>query len=185
MIFSSSQFMPRFFGALGAVLFAAGVLAMSGPASAKDTKEVCRKYAERAARHDATNRELNCGYGGQRWNSSARHHLDWCLEIRGNARMLKEQNQERRNQLDKCRRKGGTGGSAAAGGGNCGAYADRAVRQYNNARKNKCGFGGDRWSGVRGDHIRWCRSVNAKPRLLKEQTQERRLQIEDCKKVKR
>ena len=47
------------------------------------------------------------------------------------------------------------GGSADLA--SCRDYSDRAVVQYNRARRNSCGFVGSNWHGNTNRHRRWCR----------------------------
>ncbi len=40
----------------------------------------CQKYAEKAVKQNAQNLQKDCGFCGQRWQSSFDNHVQWCLE---------------------------------------------------------------------------------------------------------
>ncbi|MCW2308684.1 hypothetical protein [Rhodobium gokarnense] len=88
----------------GAALIAAPVaLATTGPAQAGALSQVCRAYAKRAAAANEKNVSMRCGFQGNRWNASRQFHAHWCRTQNGDPRALRNQAQERRAQLRRCR----------------------------------------------------------------------------------
>lgn len=176
---------------------AAIVVSATQPASAASTDERCRNYASKAVEQNAQNIEQKCRYTGKHWSDSRQSHVSWCLSVGGKAGVLKEQHQERDIALRKCRGGGGGGGSndrtreaegnknSSNSGGDidnrCRNYAQQAVKQSKAAIKNKCGFGGDRWSENGQYHAKWCKSVGGNVGTIKAQNRERAQMLKNCK----
>ena len=72
------------------------------PAAAKDIQDICRNYAQRAVDDNAENVRMNCGFNGNRWNASKQFHAAWCRERKANRGKMRDQEQERAKQLQKC-----------------------------------------------------------------------------------
>lgn len=155
--------------------------------------ERCRAYAKQAVEHNATNKKLECGYRGNHWSDSPKHHAAWCASVGAHADSLREQHQEREIMLKKCRagdkkdKKVEKEGPRKAVSDEkmqtaCRDYADKAVKQTAAAKRNKCGFGGDRWNDSKQYHAGWCVSVGAKAATLTAQNKERAQMIANCKK---
>jgi hypothetical protein len=64
----------------------------------------------------------------------------------------------------------------------CGAYADTAVKQNQQAINNKCGFKGNRWTSNRDSHYNWCMHGN-NLKFTKQETANRAKDINNCPKI--
>ena len=60
----------------------------------------CKRYAETAVKQNNENIRKDCGFCGQRWQSSFDNHFKWCLEQPQNARALETKAREK--LLNKC-----------------------------------------------------------------------------------
>ncbi len=189
---------PRASTWLSAVLaIAVSAFWLAEPAAAANqlkpkNPERCRNYASKAVEHNASNKELKCGYRGNHWSDSRKHHAGWCTSVGAHVDSLREQHQEREIMLDKCRSGGKKTRKTEKEGPRktvddekitkrCRAYADKAVKQTAAAKRNKCGFNGDRWNDSKQYHAGWCRSVGARAGQLKAQSKERAQMIANCK----
>ena len=76
------------------------LLALAAPASAQP----CQNYAQSAVDQHAENLQLNCGFGGPRWQSDFVRHRDWCRAVGPVAAQRETDNARSRRPRDSVRR---------------------------------------------------------------------------------
>jgi hypothetical protein len=105
------------------------------------------------------------------WSGGYDKAYEWCRKNQNRA--SHDALREARQALSACLVRGG--GPFVE---RCDKYAHEAVRQYDRARRNECGFGGSRWSGSYRRHYQWCLSVD--PWDSRNEEQFRKDELERC-----
>ncbi len=138
----------------------------------KRINRICDRYARTAMAQTREARANDCGFDkAPRWQASYEGYYDWCLNAREADR--KRENKARETALAACVARGG-GPYVKA----CDDYATAAVRQFQRAQKNACGFTGPLWRKDFAYHYQQCLRMDAWERKTKRQA--RRKAIQRC-----
>ena len=132
---------------------------------------VCQRFAQSAEKISRSAGENNCRLTSAKWMGGYDTAYDWCRKnkTQANATILSEA----RGALSSC---------LARGGGpyveRCDTYANKAVKQYDQARRNECGFSGSRWNASYRRHYQWCLKVD--PWDIRNETRVRQNNLDRC-----
>lgn len=110
----------------------------------------CETYASRAVVATRRAEQGRCSVRGPRWSLRRDVHLRFCQRV----------GQERRADEEAARERGLQ--ACASRGDSCGRYVERAVDLVQRARRNNCGFSGERWSPRPADHQAFCLGTPAR-----------------------
>lgn len=131
----------------------------------------CQRFAETAEAIDATGRASDCRIEGAPWLGKYSKAYDWCRKNPGGPD--EKGLGEIRDKLAQC---------FVRGGGpfieRCDAYAKDALRWHEAARKNECGFKGERWRSGYRDLYQWCLKVDTID--AKNENEARKREVERC-----
>ncbi len=158
----------------------------------------CNDYASRAIAQNGENNRLNCGLSGSRWGFGRNAYFSFCM--RNPSSVYNAARAARDRDLDTCQRQlasrnddrdepilpdlddpepndviAGNTRSAQF----CRNFAGQSIRQARQARRYRCGFGGERWSRSRVRQARLCRRIG--PRAASELLDRRARQIRNCR----
>lgn len=158
----------------------------------------CNDYASRAMVQNSENRRLNCGLSGSRWGFGRSAYFNYCMRNPSSA--YNGARAARDRDLDNCNRQIASRGDNQdepvlpdlddteaddfiAGNSRserfCRNFAGESVRQVREARRYRCGFGGERWSRSRVRQARLCRRIG--PRAAAGLLDRRARQIRNCR----
>jgi len=126
---------------------------------------VCDQYADMSVKQYKEARQHNCGFKGVEWSGVKQHHRTWCMHG-NNFRLIDDAFASRKKQLDQCKKKPSVAVPLPQPPVNlvpnkhtekiCSAYALKAVKLNQKARKNHCGFLPPVWSNDHQKHFDWC-----------------------------
>ncbi len=134
-------------------------------------KARCEHYTRLAVEQSRTNEKARCGFEGPLWNLRPAYHRRRCENEPFGVTRDKFFVRERR--LRRCFALGGSVNR------DCRRFARQAVRDFERAVANRCGFGvSQRWNDIRRRHYRWC--VDASPRERRREERARTRQLEQC-----
>ena len=162
----------------------------------------CNDYASRAIAQNQENNRLNCGLSGSRWGFGQNAYFSFCM--RNPSSVYNAARAARDRELETCQRQLASRGDDREepvlpdlDGGEpdaiiaedtrparfCRNFADQSVRQARQARRYRCGFGGERWSRSRVRQARLCRRIGT--RAATQLLNRRARQIANCRAVGR
>lgn len=132
----------------------------------------CDHYVRVSSTQIESARKARCDLGGddRLWSGDVARLKDTCQRAPGRA--LRSDIAERERVLAACFASAGQAEQA------CGAYADTAVKQVQQATANECGFVGRTWTSSRVQHLQWC--LDASPTARKAEADTRGQQIVAC-----
>ena len=137
----------------------------------RQVNRACQRFAQTADELGRSAGENNCELPRTKWIGGYDTAYDWCRKNRGEANDAALR--EARASLSTC---------LARGGGpyvkRCDTYAKRAVKQYDTARRNECGFTKSRWNNRYRSHYQWCLKVD--PWDIRNETQVRSDALNRC-----
>jgi hypothetical protein len=158
----------------------------------------CNDYASRALAQNDENNRLNCGLSGNRWGFGQSAYFNFCMRNPSSA--YNGARAARDRDLDTCKRQIASRDenrdepvlpdlddtepddfivSNSRSARFCRNFAGQSVRQVRQARRYRCGFGGERWSRSRVRQAQLCRRIG--PRAAAELLDARTRQIRICR----
>lgn len=158
----------------------------------------CNDYASRAIAQNGDNNRLNCGLTGSRWGFGRNAYFSFCM--RNPSSVYNAARAARDRELETCQRQLASRGNdrdepilpdlddaepndVIANDSRparfCRNFADQSVRQARQARRYRCGFGGERWSRSRVRQARLCRRIGT--RAATQLLNRRARQIANCR----
>ena len=159
-----------------AAVLVAGLMLTSATSVLADRAERnqlnCSSYTSQATQLVQRNKELNCGFAGQRWSPVAQSHFNWCSTPGITARDLAHENRMRQAALNSCQSKGQKRTKVKV---ICEEYAKRAVRQSVKNRNDLCGYTGGQWSTNPMLHRSWCLRAGPKAVLRADELRQKLL----------
>ncbi len=162
----------------------------------------CNDYASRALAQNNENNRLNCGLSGSRWGFGQSAYFSFCMRNPSSA--YNGSRAARDRDLDTCKRQIASRDenrdepvlpdledtepddfvvSNSRSARFCRNFAGQSVRQARQARRYRCGFGGERWSRSRVRQAQLCRRIG--PRVAAELLNTRTRQIWNCRAAER
>jgi hypothetical protein len=158
----------------------------------------CNDYASRALAQNSENNQLNCGLSGSLWGFGQSAYFNFCM--RNPSSVYNGARAARDRGLDTCKR-----GVASRDVDReepvvpdlqdaepddlivdntrsarfCRNFAGQSIRQARQARRYRCGFGGERWSRSRVRQAQLCRRIG--PRAATQLLSTRNRQIQNCR----
>jgi len=132
----------------------------------------CDHYVRVSSVQIESAHKAHCDLGGddRLWSGDAAQLKDACQRAPG--RVLRSDIAERERVLSACFVGAGQAEQA------CGAYADSAVNQVQQASANECGFAGRTWTSSRSQQLQWC--LDASPAARNAEADARSQQIAAC-----
>ena len=158
----------------------------------------CNDYASRAVAQNGENNRLNCGLSGSRWGFGRNAYFSFCM--RNPSSVYNAARAARDRELDTCQRQLASRNDDRdepilpdlddtepndiiadnpRPARFCRNFADQSVRQARQARRYRCGFGGERWSRSRIRQARLCRRIGT--RAATQLLNRRARQIANCR----
>lgn len=131
----------------------------------------CQRFAETAEELSRSAGENKCRLPQAKWSGGYDRAYDWCRKNKdaANEGVLRDA----RATLSACLSRGG--GPYVQ---RCDTYAKMAVKQYDKARRNECGFSKSRWNASYRSHYQWCLKVD--PWDVKNETEVRGHDLDRC-----
>ncbi|WP_337660433.1 PAN domain-containing protein [Anderseniella sp. Alg231-50] len=158
----------------------------------------CNDYASRAIAQNGENRRLSCGLSGSRWGFGQSAYFSFCM--RNPSSVYNGARAARDRDLDTCKRQLASRDvereepvlpdlqdaepddivvSNSRSTRFCRNFAGQSIRQARQARRYRCGFGGERWSRSRVRQAQLCRRIG--PRAATALLETRTRQIRNCR----
>lgn len=158
----------------------------------------CNDYASRAVAQNTENNRLNCGLSGSRWGFGQGAYFSFCM--RNPSSVYNGSRAARDRDLDTCKRQFASREenrdepvlpdlddtepndivvNNTRSARFCRNFAGQSIRQARQARRHRCGFGGERWSRSRVRQAQLCRRIG--PRAAAELLDRRARQIRNCR----
>lgn len=158
----------------------------------------CNDYASRALAQNSENNRLNCRLSGNRWGFGQSAYFNFCL--RNPSSVYNGARAARDRDLDTCKRAVASRDedreepvlpdlqdaepddvivNNTRSARFCRNFAGQSIRQARQARRNRCGFGGERWSRSRVRQAKLCRRIG--PRAATKLLNTRSRQIQNCR----
>lgn len=155
----------------------------------------CNDYASRALAQNSENRRLSCGLSGSLWGYGQTSYFNFCMKSPSSA--YNGSRAARDRDLDTCKRQLASRDetredtvlpdlpdddavvSNTRSARFCRNFAGQSIRQARQARRLRCGFGGERWSRSRVRQAKLCSRIG--PRAATELLNRRSRQIKNCR----
>ena len=127
------------------------------------TEKWAKEYALMAVDYQKRNIKTGCGFKGETWHDDYAAHQEWAMKV--SAMDSETDIEERKIVLEHCEK--------------AASYTDKAIEQYNENIKNKCGLQGPIWHNDRDGHFAWAEAQSEE--TLKMHIELRGGMLEECK----